>query len=98
MRRTRTALLVVCFLACACTQVVDTGTEAIEEDFGVPQILGSLPNNFPVPNRTGLSATFSTDGEVDLGGEFFTNFGTNGRNCGTCHLPTDGWTIKLKCP
>ena len=52
-----------------------------------------LPNNFPFPNSAGLLATFSTTGSVDLDNEFFQNFGTNDRNCGTCHLPTDGWGI-----
>lgn len=54
---------------------------------------GRLPNDFPVPNASGFAATHSTTGSVVLTGPFFESLGTNGRSCGTCHLPTDGWTI-----
>jgi hypothetical protein len=52
-----------------------------------------LPNMLPVPNRTGLAATYSTAGKIDLEGPFFQSLGTNGRACVTCHQPNDGWTI-----
>ena len=53
-----------------------------------------LHNNQPFRNPTGFAATYDTDGSrVDLTGDFFTSFGTNGRTCGTCHLPSSGWTI-----
>jgi len=54
---------------------------------------GRLPNDVPFPNPSGAAATHSTAGFVDLTGPFFQSLGTNGRSCGTCHLPTDGWTI-----
>ncbi len=54
---------------------------------------GFLPNDVPLPNPSGAAATHSTTGSVDLTGPFFQSLGTNGRSCGTCHLPTDGWTI-----
>ena len=64
---------------------------------GSPQIVKSespqLPNNLPLQNPSGLHATFSTNGSIDLRNEFFQSFGTNGRNCGTCHRPEEGWTI-----
>jgi hypothetical protein len=54
----------------------------------------ALPNGFPFLNPAGLASTYSTTGgDVDLTGEFFTSLGTNGRTCGTCHLPSDGWTV-----
>jgi hypothetical protein len=53
----------------------------------------SLPNNLPFPNPTGLAATYSTAGSVDLGNEFFQSLGTNGRSCGSCHAASDGWGI-----
>lgn len=53
----------------------------------------SLPNGVPIPNATGLTATISTSGSIDLTNEFFQDLGTNGRRCVTCHLPTAGWTI-----
>jgi cytochrome c peroxidase len=53
----------------------------------------SLPNVLHFPNPTGYAATFSTTGTVDLTGPFFQSLGTNGRSCGSCHQPSDGWTI-----
>ena len=52
-----------------------------------------LPNNLPFENASGLHATFSTSGSIDLRNEFFQNLGTNGRNCGTCHRAEEAWTI-----
>ena len=52
-----------------------------------------LPNNFPFPNSSGIAATFSTNGFIDRGNEFFQNLGTNGRRCVTCHQPSEGWTV-----
>lgn len=56
----------------------------------------TLENNVPFPNPTGASATFSTQGSIDLTGGFFQSFGTNGRRCVTCHLPSDGWTVSAR--
>jgi cytochrome c peroxidase len=53
----------------------------------------ALPNMLPFKNPTGSAATFSTTGSVDLKGPFFQSFGSNGRSCGSCHQPSDGWTI-----
>ena len=53
----------------------------------------SLPNGVPIPNETGLTATYSTVGSIDLNNEFFQDLGTNGRRCVSCHLPTAGWSI-----
>ena len=52
-----------------------------------------LPNLFPFFNATGLSATYSSTGRVDLSGPFFQSLGTNGRTCGTCHAPSDGFGL-----
>lgn len=52
-----------------------------------------LPNMLPFPNPTGRAATFSSVGKVDLTGPFFQSLGSNGRSCGSCHQPSDGWTI-----
>ena len=54
---------------------------------------GQLANNVPFKNEGGAAATFSTAGFVDLRNEFHTPQGTNGRSCGTCHLPESGWSI-----
>jgi cytochrome c peroxidase len=53
----------------------------------------ALPNNLPFRNGVGWSATWSADGSIDLGNEFFQEFGTNDRECGTCHRIDQGWTI-----
>jgi cytochrome c peroxidase len=55
--------------------------------------ISALPNNFPHVNSSGLSGTFSTAGVIDLTGEYFQAQGTNGRSCGTCHVPQDAWSI-----
>ena len=74
--------------------------------FGVPALivtLGSalaqnqttLSNLFPFVDPSGIVKTFTTDprGQVDLTGPFFQNLGTNGCSCGSCHQPSDGWTV-----
>jgi len=53
----------------------------------------SIPNNRPFRNANGKSATLSTQGKVDLTGEFFQAQGTNGRSCASCHIAADGWAI-----
>ena len=53
----------------------------------------SLPNNHPVRNPGGAGATFSTQGSVDLTGEYFQAQGTNGRSCASCHIPEEAWGI-----
>lgn len=52
-----------------------------------------LPNNLPHPNPGGKAATFSTQGEVNLTGEYFQPQGTNGRSCASCHIPEEAWSI-----
>ena len=52
-----------------------------------------LANLFPFLDGTGLSATNSTSGYLDLSGPFFQSLGTNGRTCGTCHGPNDGFGL-----
>ena len=73
----------------------------IAASMGIAQDRGSenqlflklLPNNFPQINANGFSATFSTQGFVDLTGEYFQAQGTNGRSCATCHMPQNAWSI-----
>jgi len=54
---------------------------------------GKLANLLPFPNSSGFASTFSTTGSVDLTGPFFQSLGTNGRSCGSCHQPSEGWTV-----
>jgi cytochrome c peroxidase len=53
----------------------------------------SIPNNQPIRNPGGKAATFSTQGSVDLTGEYFQAQGTNGRSCASCHIPEEAWSI-----
>jgi cytochrome c peroxidase len=54
----------------------------------------SLPNLFPFPNASGILETYNAAGApVDLSNPFFQSLGTNGRSCGSCHRPAQGWTI-----
>ena len=52
-----------------------------------------LPNMLSFPNPTGLAATYSATGKIPLDGPFFQSLGSNGRSCGSCHQPGDGWTV-----
>jgi hypothetical protein len=53
----------------------------------------SLPDMLRFPDPTGVAATFSTAGKIDLTGPFFQSLGTNGRACVSCHQPSAGWTV-----
>ncbi len=53
----------------------------------------TLPNLFPFPNASGVAATYNSGGPINLSGPFFQSLGTNGRSCGSCHRPSQGWTI-----
>ena len=65
---------------------------------GALSVLGasaqSLPNLYPFPNAAGLLETYNAGGKaIDLTGPFFQSLGTNGRSCGSCHRPAQGWAI-----
>ena len=61
--------------------------------FGQSTNTNSIPNMFPFPNPSGESATFTSDGSIDLNNPFFRSLGTNGRTCASCHQPDQGWSI-----
>lgn len=57
----------------------------------------SLPNLFPFPNTSGVLETYNTSNQpIDLSGPFFQSLGTNGRSCGSCHRPAQGWGISAQ--
>lgn len=58
-----------------------------------PDVQSSISNNYLFRNSGGKSATFSTQGSVDLTGEYFQAQGTNGRSCASCHIPEEAWSI-----
>jgi cytochrome c peroxidase len=53
----------------------------------------STPNNHPIRNPGGKAATLSTQGSVNLTGQYFQAQGTNGRSCASCHIPEEAWSI-----
>ena len=53
----------------------------------------TIDNNEPFRNPAGHAATFSTQGVVDLTGEYFQAQGVNGRSCVTCHIPQEAWSV-----
>jgi cytochrome c peroxidase len=75
-------------------QSKDQGMEQDKgKDDGKDKVQTSIPNNHPFKNPSGDGATFSTQGFVDLTGQYFQPQGTNGRSCSTCHIAPDAWTI-----
>jgi hypothetical protein len=54
---------------------------------------GTPVDNNQLFGEFGHVATVSTQGPIDLTGEYFQAQGTNGRSCATCHLPQDAWSI-----
>ena len=79
-------------LAAACVDsndTVDMTGSSVEAITGHQNQL--FPNNVPIPNQAGWATTFNTQGGVDFSNPFFGDFGTNGRRCVSCHLPTAGW-------
>ena len=53
----------------------------------------AIPNMAGFPDPTGVVRTFSESGSIDLSNPFFQSLGTNGRSCGTCHVPGDAMTV-----
>jgi cytochrome c peroxidase len=57
------------------------------------ELFDQIPNNLPIPDGAGFAASYHPAGFVDLSNNYFTPQGSNGRDCGTCHAPEDGWSI-----
>lgn len=78
-----------------------SGAGCVAEEVGegeqpiIEEYIDRLPNNFPIPNSNGLSASYSvtTAPFVALDNNFFTPQGSNGRDCGTCHAAEGGWSV-----
>src|SRR3972149_9170146 len=56
-----------------------------------PQAQPSVSNGLGFQNPNGYSLTISQGGSMP--GPFFMNFGTNGRNCATCHQASDAMSV-----
>jgi cytochrome c peroxidase len=53
----------------------------------------ALPNPFNSTDSTGTLSTYSTAGGIDQANPFFQSLGTNGRTCGSCHVPSNAMSI-----
>lgn len=79
---------------CAETSATDESAPEVDLASSVEALSGpAAPNNLPIVNPYGLSASYSTDGYIDLSSAFFTPQGTNGRSCASCHSPLAGWSM-----
>jgi cytochrome c peroxidase len=52
-----------------------------------------LPNPLRTSDASGVLATYSTAGGIDINNPFFQDLGTNGRTCNTCHVSTSAWGL-----
>jgi hypothetical protein len=55
----------------------------------------AFPPNGDFDDPSGKLTTISTAGAIDVStaNPFFQSLGANGRSCGSCHLPSDGWGL-----
>src|SRR5262249_52164981 len=58
-----------------------------------PASNGNAPNMFQFPDPSGSFRTLNRSGAIDFDNLFFQSLGTNGRSCGSCHDPEDGWSV-----
>ena len=87
----RVVLATIAVLSLASVLVIDSGFKLVGKVDSMSD--ESLPNNLPHTNPGGKAATFSTQGSVNLTGEYFQAQGTNGRSCVSCHIPEEAWSI-----
>jgi cytochrome c peroxidase len=76
----------------ACAQPAPSTSEDTQEL--LEAFVDHVPNNWPILDAAGFAASYNPAGFIDLSSNYFTPQGTNGRECGTCHAPEDGWSIK----
>lgn len=55
-----------------------------------------IRNLQPYLDPSGFFATYSVSGDIDTSGAFFQVFGTNGRTCATCHVPSEAFSFGPK--
>jgi cytochrome c peroxidase len=75
----------VCVTVCALEAALGIAARAVAD--------GNGPNMFGFANPTGILRTYTVNGAIDFNNPFFESLGTNGRSCGSCHQPADGWTV-----
>jgi cytochrome c peroxidase len=85
---TSSSILVLALIG-GCAEPTESSSDEVDQ-----LVANQMPNNKPLADDAGFSASFHPAGSVALNGNYFTPQGTNGRDCGTCHLPEDGWSIR----
>src|SRR6266576_3029150 len=78
-------------LVAGCEQA--TPDVSVDRQGLIDRLFDKIPNILPIPDSAGFAASYHPAGSVDLSNNFFTPQGSNGRHCGTCHAPEDGWSI-----
>jgi cytochrome c peroxidase len=78
-------------LVAGCAQA--TQDVSVDRHGLIDRVFDKIPKNLPIPDSAGFAASFHPAGSIDLRNDFFTPQGSNGRHCGTCHAPEDGWSI-----
>jgi hypothetical protein len=53
-----------------------------------------FPSYFTTGNSSGTADTLLAGDSVSVNHPFFRSVGTNGRTCATCHVPTEGWSMR----
>jgi cytochrome c peroxidase len=54
---------------------------------------GVIRNLTRYTDTTGTVSTYNINGSISLSNAFFQNLGTNGRNCATCHVVSEGFGL-----
>jgi cytochrome c peroxidase len=78
-------------LALCCTGLL--GCAVSDDPDQDPAVESEAKGAAPVPDRTGAFASISATGAIDLDGDFFQSLGTNGRTCGSCHIPGQAFSV-----
>jgi len=94
-RLTAVVLALTSAAACANTSDVPDEEEVGQSESELITTRGQrrVKNEKDFLNFGGMAATYSTQGDLDLTNDFHTAQGSNGRSCGSCHLPEGGWSI-----
>ena len=97
MKGRLTAAVLALTSAVACANTTDAPDEEevgqTESELITTRGQKRVKNEKDFLNFGGMAATYSTQGDLDLRNDFHTAQGSNGRSCGSCHLPEGGWSI-----
>ena len=79
------------------TMVAVLGLSALLAEASLPVTAcaaeAATPQPQEFPDVSGILETLSTTGAINRRGAFFQSLGTNGRTCGTCHVPEEAFSL-----